>query len=164
MKLNEADKLKAEKQLSALVDYLLQSEDWKYVYLSECAEPIRLFMFKTGLRFKQIKNYLTRALLKEIGPIYVETQKELKHLAEKRGVLDAELMPTEDKPRVHRKAPKREHKASPNKPIDRTPSTEFGKKYKEHFGCSSIKNKEQYKHEYYYYRKHGVCSWEVEGE
>lgn len=164
MKLNEADKLKAEKQLSALVDYLLQSEDWKYIYLSECSEPIRLFMFKTGLRFKQIKNYLGRVLFKELGPIYIETQKELRHLADKRGILDDGLIPPKEKPKVHHKAPKRSPRDSKLGIVGKTPSTEFGKKYKEHFGCCSVQNKEQYKHEYHYYRKHGVCSWEVEGE
>ena len=164
MKLNKADDIKTQKQLSALVEYLIQSEDWKHIYLSEYSEPIRLFMFRTGLSFKTIKTSIGRALLRKLGSVYLETQSELKSLANKRGVLNAELMPSGEKLRVHHKAPKREPKASKHKTTEKTPSTEFGKKYREHFGCSSITNKGQYKHEYYYYNKHGVCSWEVEGE
>ena len=159
---HEEEKLKAQKQLSALIDYLIQSEDWKYVYLSECAEPIRLFMFKTGLDFKRIKIYLGRILCKKLGSVYIETQDKLKKLAEKRGVLNDELMPKEDKPRKHRKAPKREPRASKHRTTDRTPRSEFGKKYKEHFGYARYCNVCQYQHEYRFYRKHGVCSWEVE--
>lgn len=161
MELNEADVTKAQKQLSALVDYLIQSEDWKYVYLNEYAEPIRLFIFKTGIGFNRIKLYLGRNMGKELGPVYQETQHNLKSLANKRGLLNDKLMPDE-KPRVYRKAPNREHGASKHITIERTPSTEFGKKYREHFGYGSAKNKEQYRHEIYYYKKHGVCSWEEE--
>lgn len=105
MELNEADDIKAQKQLSALVDYLIQSEDWKYVYLNEYAEPIRLFIFKTGIGFNRIKNYLGRNMGKELGSTYQETQHNLKQLADKRGVLNDKLMP--DEKRVYRKAPKR---------------------------------------------------------
>lgn len=164
MKLNEADELKAQEQLSALVDYLIQSEDWKYIYLSECAEPIRLFMFKTGLEFKRIKVYLGRTLCKKLGSVYQETQHNLKKLANKRGVLNDKLMPPDEKPRVYRKAPKRVPRAYQHGTIERTPSTEFGKKYKEHFGYARYCNVCQYQHEYRFYRHHGVCSWEVKGE
>ena len=31
------------KKLAKLVTYLLESEDWKYIWLNEYAEPIRYF-------------------------------------------------------------------------------------------------------------------------
>ncbi len=164
MELNKADKLKAQEQLSALVDYLIKSEDWKYIYLNEYAEPIRLFMFKTGLKFNKIKRYLGRALCKKLGSIYQETQHKLKKIANKRGVLNDELMPTDEKPRDPSKARKREHRASEHGTTDKTPSSEFGKKYREHFGYNRHCNVCQYQHEYRFYHKHGFCSWEVEGE
>jgi len=162
MELNEADEVKAQKQLSALVEYLIQSEDWKYAYLNEYVEPIRLFMFKTGIGFNRIRNYLGRNMGKKLGPIYQETQHNLKQLANKRGVLNDKLMP--DEKRVYSKAPKRKQGASKHITIEKTPSSEFGKKYKEHFGYSRHCNVCQYQYEYRFYHKHGVCSWEEEEE
>lgn len=159
MELNKADKLKAQEQLLALVDYLIKSEDWKYIYLNEYAEPIRLFMFKTGLKFGRIRRHLGRALCKKLGSLYHETQQNLKKIADKRGVLNDKLMPTDEKPNEPSKARKRKHGT-----INRNPTTEFGKKYKEHFGYSRHCNVCQYQDEYRFYHKHGVCSWEVEGK
>ena len=121
-------------------------------------------MFKTGLGFRRIKIWIGRALAQKLGSVYRETQHKLKKLAEERGVLNDELMPPDEKPRVRLKAPKRERKASKHGTTGRTPSTEFGKKYKEHFGYSRHCNVCQYQYEYRFYHKHGVCSWEVKGE
>ena len=41
--------------------------------------------------------------------------------------------------------------------------SEFGRKYKEHFGIGSYENRRQYNTECEWYRKHNkVCRWEVE--
>ena len=65
-------------QLAKLVTYLLESEDWKTVWLSEYSEPIRLFMFKTGLTFRRTKKYIDEALNKLLGPVYYQIQSRLK--------------------------------------------------------------------------------------
>lgn len=41
-------------------------------------------------------------------------------------------------------------------------TSEFGKKFKEHFGITSYQNTSLYNTEYYWYRNHNkICSWEV---
>ena len=65
------------KKLAKLVTYLLESEDWKYIWLNEYAEPIRLFMFKTGLTFRKTKKYIDKALTKLLGPVFKATQQRL---------------------------------------------------------------------------------------
>ena len=40
--------------------------------------------------------------------------------------------------------------------------TEFGKKYKEHFGLTKCDDEEKWQKEYTYYYNHKVCKWEVE--
>ena len=66
------------KQLAQLVTYLLESEDWTCVWLNEYAEPIRLFMFKTGLTFRRTKKYIDEALNKLLGPVYYKVQSRLR--------------------------------------------------------------------------------------
>jgi hypothetical protein len=51
-------------QLAKLVTYLLESEDWKSIWINEFAEPIRLFMFKTGMSYRLVHNYVEKALQK----------------------------------------------------------------------------------------------------
>ena len=52
------------KNLAKLVTYLLETKDWKTIWLGEYSEPIRLFMFKTGITFRRIKKYVDKALNK----------------------------------------------------------------------------------------------------
>lgn len=40
--------------------------------------------------------------------------------------------------------------------------SDFGKKFKEHYGETNYTNPMLYRKEYRYHRKHGKCSWEVE--
>lgn len=40
------------------------------------------------------------------------------------------------------------------------PRTEFGIKFKEHFGIQMCKDRKLYLREYRYYKKYGKCSWE----
>lgn len=40
--------------------------------------------------------------------------------------------------------------------------SDFGTKYKEHFGYGMSVDKKQYKREWIYYKRHKICSWEVE--
>ena len=70
------------KKLAQLVTYLLESEDWKYIWINEYAEPIRLFMFKTGLTFRRTKKYLDDALNKLLGPVYNNVQSRLRRKIE----------------------------------------------------------------------------------
>lgn len=70
------------KQLAQLVTYLLESEDWKTVWLNEYAEPIRLFMFKTGLTFRRTKKYIDEAMNKLLGPVYNKVQSRLRRKIE----------------------------------------------------------------------------------
>lgn len=70
------------KNLAQLVTYLLESEDWKTVWLNEYAEPIRLFMFKTGLTFRRIKKYTDEAMNKLLGPVYNKVQSRLRRKIE----------------------------------------------------------------------------------
>ena len=70
------------KKLAQLVTYLLESEDWKYIWLNEYAEPIRLFMFKTGITFRKTKKYIYKALTKLLGPEYKNVQTRLRRKIE----------------------------------------------------------------------------------
>ena len=40
------------------------------------------------------------------------------------------------------------------------PSSEFGAKFKEHFGQSRYENAKKFDKEYMWYRRHGKCRWE----
>jgi len=40
-------------------------------------------------------------------------------------------------------------------------TTEFGRKFHEHFGITQIEDKKLYAREYDYYKKHGICKWEI---
>lgn len=43
---------------------------------------------------------------------------------------------------------------------ERHPRTEFGKKFKEHFGIKTCEDRKLYLKEYNFYQKYGKCSWE----
>ena len=113
------------KQLDALVKYLLESEDWKYIWLNECAEPIRLFMFKTGITFRKTKKYIDKALSELIGPEYNNVQSRLK-----RKIDDGKDLLYKPKPK--------EIKIENNPPHHNAgktlvPWSEFGRKYLAHY-------------------------------
>ena len=115
------------KQLAQLVTYLLESEDWKYIWLNEYAEPIRLFMFKTGLTFRRTKKYIDEALKKLLGPEYINVQSQLRRKIE------------EPKDLLFKPKPKQIEKTlGPNAGKTLVPRSEFGNKYFEHYGyrCS----------------------------
>ena len=42
------------------------------------------------------------------------------------------------------------------------PWSEFGRKYLEHYGYGSAKNKAQYERERKFFKEKGVCPWDVE--
>ena len=106
------------KQLDALVKYLLESEDWRKIYLSEVSEPIRLFMFKTGITFRRTKKYIDRAMNKLLGNVYNDVQSQLK-----RKIDDGKDLFYKPKP-----------KQINNDVRTLEPRTEFGIKYLEHYG------------------------------
>jgi hypothetical protein len=54
------------KQLAQLVTYLLESEDWKTVWLNEYAEPIKLFMIKTRYFVSQNKEIRPQSIVEVI--------------------------------------------------------------------------------------------------
>lgn len=149
------------KQLASLVTYLLESEDWKKVYLSEISEPIRLFMFKTGLPFRRTMLYVDKALRKLLGPVYTQTQKRLYY--KYHSVNDLYLKPkTYTQKKKEQDKPKKPKKPYSPKGKTLTPRSEFGKLYVAHYGYGAGKNKDQYDTERRFYIKFGRPSWEVE--
>lgn len=109
-------------KLSKLVAYLIESEDWKYIWLNEYSEPIRLFMFKTGITFRRTKKYIDNSMNKLIGTDYNNTQSRLRRKIE-------------DSKDLYFKQKSKQIKSDNNKDV-RTlePRTEFGIKYLEHYG------------------------------
>ena len=135
------------KKLAQLVTYLLESEDWKYIWLNEYAEPIRLFMFKTGITFRKTKKYIDRAMNKLIGPEYNKVQSILKRKIEEPNDL------------LYKPKPKYVP-ATTGKTL--APWSEFGRKYLEHYGYGSSRNKRQYERERKFFKEKGYATWEVE--
>lgn len=141
-------------QLAKLVTYLLESEDWNYVWLNEYAEPIRLFMFKTGLTYRKIKKYLDEALTKLLGDVYYKTQSKLRRKMEEPNDLLFKPKPK------YVQQPKKPHHHNAGKSL--VPWSEFGRKYMEHYGYGASKNMAQYMRERRLYKETGKCSWEIE--
>lgn len=117
------------KQLAQLVTYLLESEDWKCIWLSEYSEPIRLFIFKTGITFRRIKKYIDEALNKLLGPVYYETQSKLK-----RKVCEQSDLLFRPKPKISQSHNTHHHNAGKTL----IPWSEFGRKYLEHYRISEV--------------------------
>lgn len=143
------------KQLAKLVTYLLESEDWKCIWINEYAEPIRLFMFKTGLTYRKVHKYITEALQKLLGPVFNVTQRRL---ANKCCSEDDLLL--KPKPKYVSAPTGKKHSHNAGKTL--VPWSEFGRKYVEHYGYGSAENKSQYMRERKFYKDTGICSWEVE--
>lgn len=143
------------KKLGKLITYLLESEDWKTVWLNEYAEPIKLFMIKTGISYCRVKKYVHKALLKLLGEKYELAQRKLavkccgdedllfKH--------KREYQKLKEKPRLPNNT---------NKGKTITPHSVFGRKYLAHYGYGSAKNLPQYNRERSIYMELGRCSWE----
>lgn len=113
------------KQLGMLVTYLLESEDWRCIWLSEYAEPIRLFMFKTGLTFRRTKKYIDEALNKLLGPVYNKVQSRLR-----RKIDEGNDLLYKPKPKYVPQQPKKHHH---NAGRTLVPWSEFGRKYLAHY-------------------------------
>ena len=113
-------------KLAKLVTYLLESEDWKYIWINEYAEPIRLFMFKTGLTFRRTKKYIDEALNKLLGPVYNKAQSRLR-----RKIDEGNDLLYKPKPKYVPQQPKTHHH---NAGKTLVPWSEFGRKYLEHYG------------------------------
>ena len=145
------------KQLAQLVTYLLESEDWKYIWINEYAEPIRLFLFKTGMTYRTVHKYVKDALQKLLGPIFKATQQRLANKC--CGVDDLFFKP---KSLTQKRKEEQSRNAKPKNKIvkNHTPSTEFGKKYREHYGYAAIQNRAQYMREKRLYKEMGKVSWE----
>lgn len=145
---------KEYKQLAKLVTYLLESEDWKYIWINEYAEPIRLFMFKTGISFRKTKKYIDKALTKLLGPVYNNVQSRLKRKIEEPNDLLFKRKPKQIK------IEKNTYGHNAGKTL--VPWSQFGRKYLEHYGYGSSRNKRQYQRERKFFIEKGVCPWEVE--
>ena len=141
-------------QLAKLVTYLLESEDWKCIWLNEYAEPIRLFMFKTGLTFRRTKKYIDEALNKLLGPVYYQIQSRLRRKIEEPNDLLYKPKPKQIQPQ------KKSHHPKAGKTL--VPWSEFGRKYVEHYGYGASKNKAQYTRERKFFKEKGFCPWEIE--
>lgn len=114
-------------KLAQLVTYLLESQDWTCVWLNEYAEPIRLFMFKTGLTFRRTKKYIDEALNKLLGDVYYKTQSRLRRKIEEPN--DLLFKP---KPKYVTATTGKKHHHNAGKTL--VPWSEFGRKYLEHYG------------------------------
>ena len=134
------------RQLAQLVTYLLESKDWTCVWLSEYSEPMRLFTFKTGIPYREVKKYIDNAMDKLLGPVYQQTQKRL--MRKIYAPMDLLYRPKRSNSNVRQ----------PKKQIQ--PRTEFGKKYLEHYGYGASENLAQYQSERKIYLTTGRCSWE----
>ena len=145
---------KEYENLAKLVTYLLESEDWKYIWLNEYAEPIRLFMFKTGLTFRRTKKYIDKALTKLLGSVYNNVQSRLKRKVDEPNDLLYKPKPKQIKSET------KSHHHNAGKTL--VPWSEFGRKYLEHYGYGSSKNKQQYERERKFFKVKGICPWEVE--
>lgn len=115
------------KKLARLVTYLLESQDWKTVWLNEYAEPIRLFMFKTGLTFRRTKKYIDEAMNKLLRPVYNKVQSRLRRKIEEPN--DLLFKP---KPKYMPTPPKKSHHHNAGRTL--VPWSEFGRKYLDHYG------------------------------
>ena len=120
------------KQLAKLVTYLLESEDWKTVWLNEYSEPIKLFMFKTGISYHRIKRYVYSAMNKLLGEQYELAQRKL--AVKCCGHEDLLFKP---KPKFVKTTTGKTHHHNAGKTI--VPWSEFGRKYLEHYGYRSRK-------------------------
>ena len=145
------------KKLASLVTYLLESEDWKSIWLNEYAEPIRLFMFKTGISYRKVHKYITESLQKLLGSVFKVTQQRLanKYCVEK----DLFFKPKQ-KLQQPPKDPNKKYHHNAGKTLE--PRSEFGKKYLEHYGYGSTKNRKQYEKERKFFIEKGYAPWEVE--
>lgn len=149
------------RKLAKLVTYLLESEDWKYIWLNEYAEPIRLFMFKTGITFRRTKKYIDKALTKLLGPEYNQTQSKLRRKIEEPSDLLFKPKPKQIIELVSLvKIEKNTYGHNAGKTLE--PRSEFGKKYLEHYGYGSAKNRKQYYRERKFFIAKGYAPWEVE--
>ena len=141
-------------KLSKLVAYLIESEDWKYIWLNEYAEPIRLFMFKTGIAFRRTKKYIDKALSELIGPEYIKVQSRLK-----RKINDGNDLLYKPKPKEIKTENKPPHHKAGKTLV---PWSEFGRKYLAHYGYGSARNRKQYNRERNFFKVKGYAPWEVE--
>ena len=143
------------KQLAKLVTYLLETEDWKTVWLNEFAEPIRLFVYKTGITYRRVMRYINFAMDKLLGEEYILTQRKL--AIKCCGHDDLLFKP---KPQ-YQKLKEQRLPNNTNKGRTIKPRTEFGKKYVEHFGYGAAKNISQYNVERKFFQNFGRCRWEM---
>lgn len=144
---------KEYKKLAKLVTYLLESEDWKTVWLNEYAEPIKLFMYKTGITYRRVMRYIRFAMNKLLGEQYELAQRKLanKCCGHEDPLFKPKSKFKSDKPRLPNNS---------NKGKTITPHSEFGKLYVAHYGYGSAKNVRQYNRERHFYEYHGRCSWQ----
>ena len=143
------------KQLAKLVTYLLESEDWKTVWLNEFSEPIKLFMFKTGISYHRIKRYVYSAMNKLLGERYELAQRKL--AVKCCGHEDLLFKPKREYKKLKDK-PRLPNNTNKGKTI--TPHSEFGKLYVAHYGYGSAQNVKQYNRERNFYVYYGRCSWQ----
>lgn len=143
------------KQLAQLVTYLLESEDWKTVWLNEYAEPIKLFIYKTGITYRRVIRYVHNAMNKLLGEQYELTQRKLANKC--CGHEDLLFKPK----REYQKLKERPRLPSnSNKGRTIKARSEFGKLYVAYYGYGAAKNLSQYNRERKFYQYYGKCRWE----
>jgi len=142
--------------LAKLANFILENEIWKHSLLNECEYNIKLFTMKTHIPYRRTIFYLNNAFKKLLGQQYIYEQTRLFGL-----IVISEPAKFRHKPKAKRIV-REQTKPKRSKSDPRKPKSEFGRKYKEHFGQYASTTGKEYHNEYLYYRKYGHVSWEEE--
>lgn len=111
---------------------------------------------KTHIPYRRTIFYLNNAFKKLLGQQYIYEQTRLFGL-----IVISEPSKFRHKPKAKRIV-REPAKPKRSKSDPRKPKSEFGRKYKEHFGQYASTTGKEYHNEYLYYRKYGHVSWEEE--
>lgn len=134
--------------LAKLANFILENEIWKHSLLNECEYNIRLFTMKTHIPYRRTIYYLNNAFKKLLGQQYIYEQTRLFGL-----IVISEPAKFRHKPKAKRIV-REQTKPKPKRSDPRKPKSEFGRKYKEHFGQYASTTGKEYHNEYLYYRSH----------
>jgi hypothetical protein len=134
--------------LAKLANFILENEIWKHSLLNECEYNIKLFTMKTHIPYRRTIFYLNNAFKKLLGQQYIYEQSRLFGL-----IVISEPAKFRHKPKAKRIV-REQTKPKRTRSDPRKPKSEFGRKYKEHFGQYASTTGKEYHNEYLYFRKH----------
>lgn len=144
--------------LAKLANFILENEIWKHSLLNECEYNIKMFTMKTHIPYRRTIFYLNNAFKKLLGKRYEYEQTRLFGL-----IVISEPDKFRHKPKAKRIV-REQTKPKRSRSDPRKPKSDFGRKYKEHFGQYASTTGKEYHKEYLYFRKHGKVRWEEEKE